>query len=1238
MRLSEISEKIEKFISQGVWLNNAFDVWNGTEGKNVKDRLQSLADYIAVTTDDKDSKETIYSDIEADFIDKFGKFDPDMVNDENVEELLLTFDDMLNTYKERRSLYANAGGGGGGGGGAGGGGGGAGGGAGGAGAGASAGASSGGNGGSASSGGDGGSADSGSAGDSATTSSDSTSSDAPVSRGFYGIGTMAPYKKSKKKKKKKKKSSYKFGQGIYEAIEKITPCPKTKSKGCQCERVNRISEAEEIVKAIATLEHAEDNVEAMFKFTQKPGSATIIQGIVKGLTPGKHGLHIHEYGDLSDGCDSAGAHYNPEGVDHGGLQEGHVGDLGNIIADKSGTSRFQIKAERVNLLDVVGRAIVVHADEDDLGKGGDEESLKTGNAGDRVGCGVIRLREVVEEEYNRGVSDKHFDRNQLPQIRRKDIINDSEFQHKEGMISLDKLKPVQTQRVKGLSKKAEDVFLKKADRPFIVDKKGYIINGHHRYDAANILGIKRVPAIMIDADIEDVMQHFAYTTSDKKVMAENYFKNLLAEKVAKLNEVDTYFPDYVIKTDVSKFYKSFYGEKHLNNTITRLNTYLKDTEEKIEELEDKIYNTPNDNQIIHKFFDKQDSLKLELAYAEQFKRKLGTVSNFGFKYWTIEQLKKLQEIIKAEVNHSKDQPKRIIQRDSGELKPEIIAQHNKMTDARREEKARLLDIVKHQSGEIPLAGQKLGDLDDQAIYFLQKHGLPEIIKMAPSSPLAKMAQSDLDVIKDIKVNPVFFKGNVKDPVIPKNEGKRIPRKKGQPAGSKKHSDLYTDENPKGTIKGLKFATVKDAKASVSKIRSSGKKHAHKIQAAIAMEQRAKAAGKKSAAAVYRKYINQMKKKTKKMNEGMDLPNEVQDFVNNLVPTDVGVDVQGDYVIHYEGFTDECNDGHDDKSIDDVYAQVYQDFDDRQKQEPIIRGHAYDKLGCDKNPVLYSVYKKLDEGTRCWKGYKKKGTKMMFGKRVPNCVKNEGDVVGMNPGAKKPLFSPERSQEAYNEYYNGAAVDTDIEIVGNDNQLYVMRQNHDGDSQHFDLGHWYLTDADNEIVDFKSYPDPGELLYSHSASDFYPEDPDEIEERNLNPAVKDYVKGKKTKLVKVKVADLDDDAIDDRFGRVIDPDPDVGVDLDDPILLDKDGKTILDGFHRVYQAKRVGRKVIPAEIVDENFKDGKKKGKSRPGRVKRAGASCKGSVTSLRKKAKNSSGEKAKMYHWCANMKSGRKKS
>ena len=93
---------------------------------------------------------------------------------------------------------------------------------------------------------------------------------------------------------------------------------------------------------------------------------------------------------------------------------------------------------------------------------------------------------------------------------------------------------------------------------------------------------------------------------------------------------------------------------------------------------------------------------------------------------------------------------------------------------------------------------------------------------------------------------------------------RIPRKKGQPANSKKHSDLYTDENPKDTIHGLGFKDVETAEASVRKIENSGRKHAHKIQAAVAMEQRAREMGKMAEAAVYRRYIEQMKKKTKEM--------------------------------------------------------------------------------------------------------------------------------------------------------------------------------------------------------------------------------------------------------------------------------------------------------------------------------------------------------------------------------------
>jgi len=113
---------------------------------------------------------------------------------------------------------------------------------------------------------------------------------------------------------------------------------------------------------------------------------------------------------------------------------------------------------------------------------------------------------------------------------------------------------------------------------------------------------------------------------------------------------------------------------------------------------------------------------------------------------------------------------------------------------------------------------------------------------------------------------------------------RIPRKKGQPANSKKHSDLYTDENPKGTIHGLKFATVDDAKASVAKIKNSGRSHAHKIQAAIAMEQRARVMGKKGPAAVYRKFINAMKKKTKQMQKedtGVLSPRQAKERIKRL---------------------------------------------------------------------------------------------------------------------------------------------------------------------------------------------------------------------------------------------------------------------------------------------------------------------------------------------------------------------
>ena len=121
-----------------------------------------------------------------------------------------------------------------------------------------------------------------------------------------------------------------------------------------------------------------------------------IHGVVKNLTAGLHGFHIHQYGDLSDGCVSAGGHYNPYGMFHAGPDDDaqHVGDLGNIIAGDDGVANVDVCVGFVRTggeFSVVGRAVVVHAKTDDLGLGGDAGSLATGNAGARVGCGVIGL-------------------------------------------------------------------------------------------------------------------------------------------------------------------------------------------------------------------------------------------------------------------------------------------------------------------------------------------------------------------------------------------------------------------------------------------------------------------------------------------------------------------------------------------------------------------------------------------------------------------------------------------------------------------------------------------------------------------------------------------------------------------------------------------------------------------------------------------------------------------------------
>eukprot|EP01017_Pseudomicrothorax_dubius_P018588 TRINITY_DN2054_c0_g1_i1.p1 TRINITY_DN2054_c0_g1~~TRINITY_DN2054_c0_g1_i1.p1 ORF type:complete len:194 (+),score=20.62 TRINITY_DN2054_c0_g1_i1:26-607(+) len=140
------------------------------------------------------------------------------------------------------------------------------------------------------------------------------------------------------------------------------------------------------------------NVSGLVSFTQDNiTTPCTIVAHVKGLVPNsKHGFHIHEFGDLTQGCVSAGSHYNPFNRKHGGPNdtERHVGDLGNLVTDDKGVAHLSIKDTQIKLFGdttVVGRSCVVHADEDDLGRGIHPDSTTTGHSGARIACGVIAL-------------------------------------------------------------------------------------------------------------------------------------------------------------------------------------------------------------------------------------------------------------------------------------------------------------------------------------------------------------------------------------------------------------------------------------------------------------------------------------------------------------------------------------------------------------------------------------------------------------------------------------------------------------------------------------------------------------------------------------------------------------------------------------------------------------------------------------------------------------------------------
>ena len=155
-----------------------------------------------------------------------------------------------------------------------------------------------------------------------------------------------------------------------------------------------------LLKAICVLHDNKYGINGVIKFIQFPTKLKIEYDI-NGLSNGFHGFHIHNYGDLTEQCKNACSHFNPYNKNHGSnnSKERHLGDLGNILSKNNKAKgiiynkSISLDVKKINC--IIGRSIIVHEDEDDLGKGNNDESLKTGNAGKRLACGVIGLSNFI---------------------------------------------------------------------------------------------------------------------------------------------------------------------------------------------------------------------------------------------------------------------------------------------------------------------------------------------------------------------------------------------------------------------------------------------------------------------------------------------------------------------------------------------------------------------------------------------------------------------------------------------------------------------------------------------------------------------------------------------------------------------------------------------------------------------------------------------------------------------------
>jgi len=154
--------------------------------------------------------------------------------------------------------------------------------------------------------------------------------------------------------------------------------------------------AEAPTKLIAVFEPTAGNITEGVVTFEKVKDGIMVSGKITGLTPGEHGFHVHQYGDLTaDDGTSTGGHFNPMTQPHAGPEDAHrhIGDLGNVTANEDGVAEFSFidkKLEMNGTASIIGRGLIVHADRDDL------TSQPTGAAGARVGMAVIGIAKASE--------------------------------------------------------------------------------------------------------------------------------------------------------------------------------------------------------------------------------------------------------------------------------------------------------------------------------------------------------------------------------------------------------------------------------------------------------------------------------------------------------------------------------------------------------------------------------------------------------------------------------------------------------------------------------------------------------------------------------------------------------------------------------------------------------------------------------------------------------------------------